>query len=354
MSRLGRLRSLEPLPASPPAGAALWSAPLGHWGGVPVRVHVTLAVVVVLAIGACVHTGSSAWRLGLVIYLVSLALHEAAHVAAAAAARRRPTRLPEEDTVVLGPIGGLRVVGASIDPRDHVFVAMAGPVANLAVVVAATCGLAGAGDPKLGALLVDPLSAFAGGKAGATPVATLAPLLIAVNWPLFLLNLAPSAPFDGGVALRSWLSLGLGGRRGRDAGCTIALLVAAGLLGAGVALVAADAASPLVCAGFAALATVIAFGARADASARDAGRPPIDPAGLSLTDPPPRRHHPEPAGDDADASHDDEAYRELWDDGRVDAILAKVHDRGLSELTANERAILQRASRFYQQRRTER
>lgn len=350
----------------------LWSAPVGSWVGVPVRVHVSLAVVIVLAIGACVSSGSSTAWLALAVYLCSLGFHELAHLAASARSRHNPLSRREPVTVVLGPLGGLGVPGAALEQRERVFVAMAGPVANLAIVVAAMCGLAGSGVELVGSLLIDPFVALVDTPdAGAPPIRTLAPLLIAINWPLFLLNLAPSSPFDGGLALRAWLGLWLGTRAARDASCFVALLVAAGLLGAGGALVLAQAATPFAGAGFAALAMVIAFGARADAT-----RPlnetawahgiEADLVGLSLSDlPPPGARdplsdlvrtstHQTAYADDSDEPYsEDEAefFEDRWDDGRLDAILAKVHASGMQELTANERAILERASELYQRRR---
>lgn len=369
---MSRLRRIQPFRQSADGGRDrenAWSVPLGVWAGVPVRAHVSLAVVLVLAIGTCVGSGASSvgW-LALGVYLGSLALHELAHLAAATGSSRPNPAQRRPSPVVLGPLGGLGVPGVSVDLRERVFVAMAGPVANLAMVVAGMCCLAGGGADFVGGLLIDPARALLPDAAAPTsPLGQLAPLLIAVNWPLFLLNIIPSAPFDGGVALRAWLSLGLGVRPARDASCFVALLVASGLFGAGGALVLANAATPLGGAAFGALAIVIAFGARADAVApmeEPSWENPLDLdndfVGLSLSDlsPPraargemaavPTRHEAEGQRVDGEDSGFSEPH---WDDSRVDAILAKVHAHGVQELTANERAILERASEFYQRRR---
>lgn len=327
------------------------------------RVHVSLAVVLVLAVGACWRVGEPIAWLALATYLTSLFVHEAAHLAAAARTKHRMGRRAAEDPVVLGPLGGLRVVGADGDARDRVFCAMSGPLASLAMVVGALFSLAASGVDLDSAALLDPRGAIAAAsQAEATPITTLAPLMILINWPLFAVNLAPAAPFDGGVALRSWLSVWMGRRQARDAACVTALLVAAGLLGAAGALVLTRSELPMLAATLAVLAAVIAFGARRDFAeadnAPDWPDPLDDELGLPLSDLPNRAnrsaYEPERAASGyADPfDEDDLEYLEpVWDEDRIDDILQKVHRRGLTGLTASERALLERASEHYQRRR---
>lgn len=362
----------------PPLGASAlaWSAPLGRWLRVPVRIHLSLAVVLVLAIGACIQSGTSTGWLLLATYLTSLFVHESAHVFAAAWPKHGSLRSLMDDPLIMGPFGGLRVLGIGLPPRERVFVAMAGPVASLALVVASMCVLTsveGFVDTSLlNAILIDPSLAIAASAApGATPLEMLAPLLVVINWPLFLLNLIPASPFDGGVAFRSWLSVWMGKRSARDATCLAALLIAAGLLGAGGALVLVDAAPEAIGAALATLAVVVAFGARADAFADHAAPlwpsvveddlvgSPLDDLGrvaaedlvaaeLSVTQHSVSAHRDEASRDDSGES---DPVEELWDDARVDDVLAKVHANGVEGLSATERAILQHASRRYQRQR---
>lgn len=362
-----RYRHLEIEPSYEPGrpSQADWSAPLAHWPGLTVRVHFSLAVVLVLAIGACWRLGEPIGWLALAAYVTSLLVHEAAHLAAAARTRRPLGRRAIDDPVVLGPLGGMRVVGADGDARERVFCAMAGPLASLAMVVGSLFLLVLGGVELDGATLLNPREAIAAASAAeATPITTLAPLMILINWPLFAVNLAPAAPFDGGIALRSWLSVWMGRRAARDATCVTALLVAAGLLGAAGALVITQTDLPFVPATLAVLAVVIAFGAGSEVRAPDEERvwpdPLDDDLGVSLGDLPRPSVRGARRGEYsvirlAEAfEEEDPGYLELlWDEDRIDDILLKVHRSGLAGLTANERALLERASEHYQRRRRE-
>ncbi len=364
------------MPADSGPGLRRWSAPLGNWrvgGGVsvPVRVHVTLAIVLLLGAGFCWQSAEPAAWLALAAYAASLALHEGAHLAAVARSRTGRLRLDSGTPIVLGPIGGLTTLGSMIDPRERVFCAMAGPVANLALVVGSMGCLVASGVELAGVMLVDPRLAYASATAAdAAPITLLASLLIVVNWPLFLINMAPASPFDGGVALRAWLSVWIGRRPARDVACFASLLISAGLIGAAAALVLVDAAPPAFSASLAVLAIVLAFGARGDVVVEE---PAVedwldaqgdDLIGLPLTELPrggrlsnrfdephqelDRNHQHLPTGE---TEYDLSSIDDRWDDDQVDDILAKVHSSGMAELTANERAILERASRLYQRRR---
>ncbi|MEO0529797.1 MAG: site-2 protease family protein [Planctomycetota bacterium] len=353
-------------------GASAWSAPLGRWARVPVRIHLSFAVVLVLGIGVCVQAGTTLAWLVLAAYLTSLFVHESAHVFAVAWPKHGSLRSLTNDPIVLGPFGGLRVLGAGLPARERVFVAMAGPVASLALVVSSMCVLLGNSQDVvvtelLGTFLVDPATALDAASApDASPLTMLAPLLIAINWPLFLLNLVPASPFDGGVAFRSWLSVWMGKRPARDATCLAALLIAAGLLGAGGALVLAGAAPELIGAALATLAVIVAFGARADALGDQLTPlwPSIvadDPIGATLGDRDRARKEDLVAAElkaseqngvrGEEESSTGESSEERWDDDRVDDVLAKVHEQGIDGLTPIERAILQHASRRYQRER---
>ena len=322
------------------------------------RLHVSLAVLIVLAAGACVRAGSATGWLLLAAYLVSLGIHETAHVLAATRLRGVTQRRALSTPLLLGPFGGMTFRCPSADPRERVFVAMAGPLASLTVVVSAVCCLAAVEGPNVKplapAVMTDPL-AILQGDVVTTPLGLVAVSLILVNWPLFLLNLAPASPFDGGDALRSWGELWMPSRAARDATCAAGLLVAAALLSVGGALALTDLDLPWPGAALAGLAVLVGFGAVADAHASTTTPvwlPPNDDdfVGASL-----REIHADPAGvtpypRDHEESSDD--YRaDRFDESQVDDILAKVHVQGVHSLTANERAILQRASHRFQQRR---
>lgn len=323
----------------------------------------SLAIVIVLAAGACVRSGSATGWLVLAAYLVSLGIHETAHALAAGRLRGVAQRRFATEPLLLGPFGGMTFRCRSSDPRERVFVAMAGPLASLTVVVSAICCLAaveGPGtQPIAPTLMTEPLALF-DGELVLTPLGLLAVSLIAVNWPLFLVNLSPASPFDGADALRSLGELWMPSRAARDATCVAGLLTAAGLLATGGALALTDLGFPWVGAAMAGLAVLVGFGAVADASdpaAMLTWRAPIedDFVGVSLRE---VRAESSPAsGGNADGlpfdelDDSDDFHTDRFDESQVDSILAKVHVAGVHSLTANERAILERASQRFQQRR---
>lgn len=336
---------------------------MGIWAGASVRLHVSLAVVIVLAAGACVRSGSATGWLVLATYLVSLGVHEAAHVLAASRLLGVTRRRIISDPLLLGPFGGMSFPCRSNDPRERVFVAMAGPLASLALVVSAVCCLAvvegPSAQPIAPSLMTEPLALFQGDIV-TTPMGLVAVSLILVNWPLFLLNLAPASPFDGADALRSWGELWMPSRAARDATCAAGLLVSAGLLVVGGALALTDLGFPWIGAALAALAVLVGFGAVADSNAPAAAlawRAPSedDFVGASLremrAEPVPGARHGNDAFPRDEDGADDELPADRFDEAQVDDILAKVHVAGVHSLTANERAILERASQRFQRRR---
>jgi len=356
MARIGHYDDTIPaLPDRSDHSPAAWSAPLGVWLGVAVRVHVSLAVALAASVIVCLYSGSAVAWLALATYVASLLLHESAHVAAAARATHRAELDPGSDPVVFGALGGMRLAWAPVDPRERVFVSMAGPMANLTVAVAALSSLAIRELPNAGTLLERILSnAYAvlltGEALDASIVVALAHLLVAVNLLLFLVNLAPASPLDGGEALRAWLSVWVGPRVAREATLFAALLFGGGLLAAAWIVVLSEPASPVAAVVLATLAVVVAFGAWNDATigrCRDVTFCDPTPLGVGCEDDRLLRRLLDEPHDAPFASASDEPGGDAWDDDRVDDILAKVHAGGMTRLTANERAILERASERY-------
>lgn len=167
------------------------SIPLGKAFGVDVVVHWTFLFLPPLIIWYALRLGESpgivALRLVLVVLVVfSVLVHEMGHVLAARALNI-PTR-----RILLTPLCGLAVLERSpATPRGEVFVALSGPVANG---------------------MVAGLAALVGWIAGTSMEMTERVLdlhlLTAVFWinvALFLLNLVPLFPMDGGRILRALL-----------------------------------------------------------------------------------------------------------------------------------------------------
>lgn len=342
-----------------------WSVPLGG----PLALHATLVGPLMLGVLAAAQSDEPmAWLVLLAVWLASLLAHEVSH---AFAARRVGGGYT---TVVLGPTGGLSTPHLPPDPEAAVFVAMAGPLANLSLVVIAAFGVALHGGTDLAQLFLPLSSNLTPTDAASAPIPLLmlAKLTVCVNWPLFVLNLFPSWPFDGSAALRGLLwpltgreaAVSIVGRCGLIAG--MALLVSA-WFASGSAL----GVSAATWIGLFGLMTL--FGARAELLSLDS----VDDASASA------RRLVNENELDGDAEQDTDELLVLVeftggtqsvspredggesaptggphrnaeeDEALLDRVLEKLHAEGHTSLTEADRRVLQRASRRYQRRRSD-
>jgi Zn-dependent protease len=179
---------------------------VGSLFGIPVRVHATFPLVLVLYAAEAGRTGSARDALlGAALVLCVFAcvvLHELGH---SLVVRRYGIRVRD---IVLFPIGGVaRAESIPEDPRQEMAVAIAGPIVNFVIAGVLFGVLAAHGIPPDGSgFLVD---------------------LAWVNLVLGVFNLVPAFPMDGGRILRGALSLRMpylaATRRARDTGQLIAL-----------------------------------------------------------------------------------------------------------------------------------
>lgn len=193
-----------------------WSPiPLGRWFGTTVRIHVLLILYVLMRLlGAPLNAGGVvATAAAVVLLLLALALHELAHAATA-----RLLDCDQEDANIW-PLGNL--VGPSSAQRgaDYMLVAIAGPLVSggLALAFAAGIGMFGGAQfawNPLGDADLDAGAPWVGGvKAAPLSAVWLAGWFGHLNYVLFLANLLPALPFDGGRLFRAFLadtSLGSG------------------------------------------------------------------------------------------------------------------------------------------------
>ena len=159
--------------------------------GIPVQLHWTMFLFMpYLASEMSQGMGMSAlwgWAAVLLLFL-SVALHEFGH-ALVARGRGYPVR-----NIVLTPIGGVAYLQrAPGRPRDEMVIAIAGPLVSVALAILCGTGL------------------WVATLAGAEQLALLLLILSALNTSLFLFNLIPCFPMDGGRMFRAWQS----GRVGR-------------------------------------------------------------------------------------------------------------------------------------------
>lgn len=168
------------------------SFPIGRLFGIELRVHVLFVymAVAIVAIGAANGSAlTTAAFLGLLVVLVLL--HELGH---ARVAQHFGIQVVD---IVLWPLGGMaRMTQLPEDPKVEGWVAIAGPLVNLALAGVGALGLL----VTVGLQWVNPI---AGELVG---LQSLLALFVWVNLMLGLFNLVPAFPMDGGRILRALLA----------------------------------------------------------------------------------------------------------------------------------------------------
>lgn len=331
---------------------------MGHWAGIHVRVHMFLLLFAVVSLAYMPVDLYRPAILTLAVAILSLALHEAAH---ALAALRVGGKV---DSVILGPVGGLVSPRVPDEPEVQLFVALSGPIVHLSLVVVAAVGLALAGNTNILDLL-HPLNLSLYDDTDVNTWMLVGKLTLWINWMLMLLNLLPAYPFDGGPIFRAMLWPALGRRTARvvtsRAGMVLGVLIAAAALldfGPPELDSFTFVKLPLVMLGI-----FVFFSARQDLVS-DWSEDLFDEVsgyrvrsdGLDLLEPVELEEDGEEAVLVEHQRRQGEPHaerrqtQEAFEDACVDDILARLHDAGMSQLSAEEIAILQRASARYKQR----
>jgi Zn-dependent protease len=337
-----------------------WSLSLGRWADCVVRVHAFFIILLVFLLHAATNGIWPAWyplALGAVL-LASLLLHEAAHVLAA---RRCGGRA---DQVLIWPLGGLIPASAPADPRAELLVAVAGPLSNLLAAAATLPALLILKRWSV-AQLLNPLATPAPLEPIDSAWAYLPPglaLIFWVNWVLFLINLLPASPLDGGRMLRAGLTLFVTQRGGALLASTIVaqltsfvLIVAAWLLHDSQY---AYAWAPLVV-----LGVMLFFNSRAEATSIGDAYHDDDGLGYDFsqgyTSLERDLDESQPSGlgpvgrwleERREARQEKQRQIEEDEERRVDDILARLHIAGLAGLSSEDRQILDRVSARYRNR----
>ncbi len=171
---------------------------LGSWLGIPIKMHISFALTFgLLAYVVFVESLTTTQAFGFAAYMACLflcvLLHEYGHALMA-----RRFGIGTQD-IILTPIGGVaRLNGFPEKPAFEILVAIAGPLVNIVIVlmVIAVLHLLGAGIPNPD--LID-YSIFT------NPIGFLFMIML-MNCTLFLFNLIPAFPMDGGRIFRALLS----------------------------------------------------------------------------------------------------------------------------------------------------
>lgn len=175
----------------------------GTYWGIPVKIHWTFSLLflILLSIGWYNGAGSLAllsYALFIILMFVCVILHEYGH---ALTARKYGVKTLD---IIISPIGGIaRLQKLPDKPSQELAVAIAGPLVNLVIAIVLFLLTfvffrdVPFSNPE------DTLEIIA------TPHGFLA-LLIYINCILFVFNLVPAFPMDGGRILRAFLSMKFG------------------------------------------------------------------------------------------------------------------------------------------------
>lgn len=290
------------------------------------------------------------------LLLASLLAHEFAHCFAA---RKFGGGA---DQIVIWPLGGLAQPSVPHDPQQEFWIALAGPLANLAACVVVSPLLTILYRHSLVSLL-NPLAPPMGAD-GALSGQVVLTWTFWINWLLAVVNLLPAYPLDGGRALRAivWATTKHSFRESAALTARVAKLTAVGLwVAAFLANGSAEysfAFLPLLLIG-----VFLFFGARQESDRL--GEQESEDAlfgydfsqgytSLEKTLAPPRKQRPGPIkkwlADKRAARLLQQQRLEAEEERRVDEVLARLHEQGAHALTEDDQALLARVSARYRNR----
>ena len=204
-----------------PARKSWWTWNLGRIAGIPIRMHLTLLLLLVWIIGTHVLHGASLGASAIGLFLVlaifaSIVVHELGH---ALVARRFGIHTRD---IMLLPIGGIASLEHMPDkPKQELAVALVGPVINLVLAALLWIGIAIMG----GTTRLGDVTTFGG---------AIATQLLWINVGLAVFNLLPAFPMDGGRALRAVLAMRLGPDRATAIAARLGKLFAVAFAIAGI------------------------------------------------------------------------------------------------------------------------
>lgn len=181
--------------------------------GVNINIHWSFSFVVLWVVWQAT-VGALGWprvvfvSLAMVVLFVCVALHELGHALAA-----RSLKVAVKNIIIL-PVGGLAQIQPLPEkPLADLLIAAAGPLVNLALAGSAGLLLAGLGQGRfLVGLVTSPETVMAAVFRSIQPQELFWGLLVfglVVNGVLFVFNLIPAFPMDGGRIVRAALALAL-------------------------------------------------------------------------------------------------------------------------------------------------
>ena len=180
-----------------------WSANIGRWLGVPVRVHLLLFLFVAILFGSEWNYSSNnanffvgTAMVTVVVLLLSIVLHELAHVFAL------NNLGGHANTLVLMPWGGNSDFVLPSHGPSRALIYLSGPFANGALFALGTTLLVQSEHSTL-FNLVNPFEPH--WFDASNWQITLTEIVTWLNFQLFIANLIPCFPFDGAGVVRAWI-----------------------------------------------------------------------------------------------------------------------------------------------------
>jgi stage IV sporulation protein FB len=335
-----------------------WSLSFGMWQGVRVRVHIFFLLFAVQAL----YMASLAKDQDIVIYaaaslvilLISVILHEVGHCWTA----KRVGGYAEQ--VVIWPLGGLEPAHVPHEPQLELLTAIAGPVVNAFLMILVAPFLLIAGQDVVGLFVPLAPDRLIEGSL----LVVLLKLVFWINWLLFLVNLLPAFPFDGGRAIRSLLWSQFDYRTAVFWVARTAMIAAFGILILALWMRHTNTTAMVpVWVPLSLFAIFLWFGAQQEVYRLENGGMEDDffgydfSQGYTSLERDSQRHRPAGPGPirrwleaRRETRRRRQAAIEREDEQQVDSILARLHESGIEGLTPHERAVLQRVSERYRNR----
>jgi stage IV sporulation protein FB len=296
------------------------------------------------------------------ILLVSVLLHELGHYFTAKHFGGDGTLL------ILWPLGGLCPLQPPPDPRRELMMHLAGPLVNLSVCVIAGIVLASRIGHQWTELL-NPLAPNLMGPTAAEGSLQAFRLIFWINWVIFLANLLPAFPFDGGRAVRAAILAMNPDANGRRTAYIVAGLakLASVLLVVLAILCWSDKSNPVVPIWFSLslLAIFLYFSAKQEEERAEEGEADDEMFGYDFSQgytslertSQTAQAHVSPwrrwIEDRRQARLQQQRQVEADEELRVDEILGRLHEQGMNGISAEDRALLKRVSQRLKHRQAE-
>lgn len=322
-----------------------WSFSLGTWLSTDVRLSWYMPLfwlVFIIKFGPVYGSVISA------ILFVTVLVHEFGHVFGA-----RWTG-GQADEILLWPLGGLAFVQPARSLRSQVITTAAGPLADLLIclitlpfVLSPPAYVQGVWNP-----FVLPIASEDLGK---NLIADLAIITFSLNWMTLILNLIPAHPLDGGQMLKSILNHHMGVLPGSELASKVGVVSGVLLSIVGVFFLSRE---MIWLAGLGMFLVVMAVEElrrvqMSELTDESEFGYDFSQGYTSLERSMPVTQEPRPSlwkrwkQQREDERRRKEVAQEQEAEAQLDAILAKLHEQGMSALTANEKRILDRASAKY-------